>query len=128
MFGLDDEYGDADEKVDHSKIVEDEGGGKVVRGDDGRVMSGGEHVGTRTARRSSRSSEMTKIDWGNAPKSPTKPIPAGADADGRLPGAGAAAARRRRPGLSRALRTWAAARAASRGRACGPAGAGGRAR
>ena len=46
MLGLDDEYGDPGEKVDHSKIVEDAGGGKVVRGADGRIIAGGESVGT----------------------------------------------------------------------------------
>ena len=56
MFGLDDEYGDADEDVDHSDIVEDEGGGKVVRGR-GRPRHVRRRAGRqrRTARRSSRS-------------------------------------------------------------------------
>ena len=86
MFGLDDEYGDADEEVDHSKIVEDQGGGKVVRGDDGRVMSGGEDVGTpHGATFLEVLKEITKLDWGNAPKSPKKPIPAGAMGDFPVP-------------------------------------------
>ena len=79
MLGLDDEYGDADEEVDHSDIVEDEGGGKVVRGPDGRIMSSGEQVGTaHGATFLEVLQEMTKLDWGNTPKAP-RPVPAGAD-------------------------------------------------
>jgi hypothetical protein len=79
MLGLDDEYGEADEKVDHSKIVEDEGGGKVVRGPDDRIMSGGEKVGTaHGATFLEVLQTMTKLDWGNTPKAP-RPIPEGAD-------------------------------------------------
>jgi len=59
-------------------VFEDEGGGKVVRGPDGRVMSGGEQVGkAHGATFLEVLQEMTKVDWGNTPKAP-KPVPAGA--------------------------------------------------
>lgn len=86
MLGLDDEYGDPGEEVDHSKIVEDQGGGKVVRGADGRIMSGGEDVGTAHGSTFLEVlKEMTKLEWGNAPKTPRKPIPAGAMGDFNVP-------------------------------------------
>ena len=86
MLGLDDEYGAADEKVEHSKIVEDAGGGKVVRGADDRIMSGGENVGTaHGATFLEVLKEMTKLEWGNAEKTPPKPIPSGVMGDFPVP-------------------------------------------
>ena len=79
MLGLDDEYGDPDEEVAHSDIVEDQGGGKVIRGADGRIMSGGEQVGTAHGSTFLEVlKEITHVDWGNTPK-PPRPVPPGGD-------------------------------------------------
>jgi hypothetical protein len=79
MLGLDDEYGDPDEEVEHSDIVEDQGGGKVIRGADGRIMSGGEQVGTAHGSTFLEVlKEITHVDWGNTPK-PPRPVPPGGD-------------------------------------------------